>query len=483
MSEYGVSLRHPNKGFQIKQADREGRVADYLKNIWTVRKFFLDNYGVDPPIINGDQVPLHKNESASQKTRNFTGMDTYVKENYNLSRERITVFTQLCSDPGVILKPEFVFKGKGTRTVLHPPKGIKFNWAPKGSYRLEQMLRTISNLPNRFNIFTPKNYAIYVLDDYSVHLMPEIKEALLKRGYVPVIIGGAVTGDIQINDTDLHHPLKAKYRDLEQKLMLDQLRADPKNIPQPNRNEIMRMLVESFDSLEIDVVNRFKALWVTNALNGSEDYLVSERIITLVGDQLKEFRDELMKKESPKNLKQLLRLITPPKGVKRKDQQEMPFDEGFELFYCEGELLQDGNGGDSDEGEGPDIDTNEDQKIVDGDGAVAATDKQSSAPLAADKAPPAPIMLAELCEAGSDLHNDAVFLDQLGKLLSGAATTTTFHPFLNNFKRNYITARHSLKRRIQRSKERNKESNEDKVQEEEDLPKEDLPNLFDNLFN
>ena len=45
MSEYGVSLRHPNKRFQINQTDREERVADYLKNIWTVRKFFLDNYG------------------------------------------------------------------------------------------------------------------------------------------------------------------------------------------------------------------------------------------------------------------------------------------------------------------------------------------------------------------------------------------------------------------------------------------------------
>ena len=73
------------------------------------------------------------------------------------------------------------------------------------------MLYTISNLPNRFNIFTPKNYAIYVLDDYNVHIMPEIKKALLKRGYVPVITGGGVTGDIQGNDTDLHAPLKAKY--------------------------------------------------------------------------------------------------------------------------------------------------------------------------------------------------------------------------------------------------------------------------------
>ena len=51
--------------------------------------------------------------------------------------------------------------------------------------------------------------------------MPEFKEALLKRGYVPVILGGGVTGDIQINDTDLHSKLKAKYRKLEHSLMVD----------------------------------------------------------------------------------------------------------------------------------------------------------------------------------------------------------------------------------------------------------------------
>ena len=36
-----------------------------------------------------------------------------------------------------------------------------------------------------------------VLDDYSVHLMPEFKETLLKRGYVTVILSGGVTGGIQ----------------------------------------------------------------------------------------------------------------------------------------------------------------------------------------------------------------------------------------------------------------------------------------------
>ena len=35
-------------------------------------------------IINGDQMPLHHNESLSEKTLSITGYDTYVKENYSL---------------------------------------------------------------------------------------------------------------------------------------------------------------------------------------------------------------------------------------------------------------------------------------------------------------------------------------------------------------------------------------------------------------
>ena len=69
MTEYNVSLRKPNKRFQIKQSDREERV--YVKNVWTIRKFFMDNFSVNQLVINGDQILLHRNESASQKTLNI----------------------------------------------------------------------------------------------------------------------------------------------------------------------------------------------------------------------------------------------------------------------------------------------------------------------------------------------------------------------------------------------------------------------------
>ena len=71
IQEYNIGLRKPNKRFQIKQADREKRIFEYLKNIWTVRKFFIDNFEIDPPIINGDQMPVHRNKGCITKNSKF----------------------------------------------------------------------------------------------------------------------------------------------------------------------------------------------------------------------------------------------------------------------------------------------------------------------------------------------------------------------------------------------------------------------------
>ena len=62
-----------------------------------------------------------------------------------------------------------------------------------------------------------------MLDDYVVHLMPEVRKLLWKRGFVLIIIGGGITGYIQENDTHVHRTLKSEYRDLEAELMLSML--------------------------------------------------------------------------------------------------------------------------------------------------------------------------------------------------------------------------------------------------------------------
>ena len=101
------------------------------------------------------------------------------------------------------------------------------------------MVKTIGNLPNCFNPFTQKNFAIYVLDDYAVHLMPEVWKALYERGCIQRVMGGDITEFIQANDTDLHLRFKALYRHEEMDLMLNMLEMDKNKVPSPKREDVV----------------------------------------------------------------------------------------------------------------------------------------------------------------------------------------------------------------------------------------------------
>lgn len=86
----------------------------------------------------------------------------------------------MSTDKNVVLKPEFLFKGAGKKVKLNPPEGVHVQWAPKGSYRLENMQAMIKRLPTRVRnfVFEEKNWGIYSLDDYSVHLQEEVLQSL-----------------------------------------------------------------------------------------------------------------------------------------------------------------------------------------------------------------------------------------------------------------------------------------------------------------
>ena len=93
------------------------------------------------------------------------------------------------------------------RTKINIPSGIKVQWSDSGSYRNDQLKQTMLNLPDRYNPFTCKDFAIYELDDYATHLMPEVRKLLWECGYVLTIIGGGITAYARVNETHVHHPL------------------------------------------------------------------------------------------------------------------------------------------------------------------------------------------------------------------------------------------------------------------------------------
>ena len=162
-----------------------------------------------------------------------------------------------------------------------------------------------------------------LLDHYSVHLMLEVRQALLKKGYVLEIIGDSITDDTQISDTNCHCDLKRHYRDLEMKLMQEQLENDPIEIPSPSRNGMISMLLQAWETFEIDTQREFKSLFLTNALDGSEDYLVSDILFALIGDEMIDFQKKLMPQNSVKNLKEVVQ--TPRESNEKKMLKEVNF--------------------------------------------------------------------------------------------------------------------------------------------------------------
>lgn len=183
---------------------------------------------------------------------------------------------------------------------------------------------------------------------------------------------------------------------------------------------------------------------MTNNLDESEDYLVSERIYVLVGEKLEAFRNNLMQTPSPRNLKDLQKLVTPPKGVKRKRRNETsetgPHDEGEELFDGEGDWLAINQQNEED--------LSDEEDDANGEAGVVERQDENNQ-VNVDNASSSNILLADLCKGNDDLRKNAVFIDELGKLLVNAETSTRFIPHLTKFKQSYITSRRTVKRRIE----------------------------------
>ena len=149
------------------------------------------------------------------------------------------------------------------------------------------MLKTIKSLPNRFHLLTQKRFAIYVIDDYAAHLMPEIRKALYERGYILILMGGGITGFIHANDTDFYKRLKDVYCEEEINLMLKMLDADKSKIPCLNRQNMIKMLRSSWDAITADFSEVLKRLFSPNTLDGSEVYLVLDERFSILGSEMK----------------------------------------------------------------------------------------------------------------------------------------------------------------------------------------------------
>ncbi len=188
---------------------------------------------------------------------------------------------------------------------------------------------------------------------------------------------------------------------------------------------MMDLLIKSWSKLGINVERAFKSLFVTNALDGSEDHLVSDNLFSLIGPAMVQFRSKLMTELPIKTLREVVRKLIPPKGVRRGATVE-----GSELFDCVGQEL-----------DISEVDDILDNEITEGDEEI--TDQESDSTSTAAAAPQqqgsemaTSIALSPLSN-DPDIAADSKFLESFHELLLKQKTSRLFTPYISQFKATY----------------------------------------------
>ena len=100
------------------------------------------------------------------------------------------------------------------------------------------------------------------------------------RGYVRVLIGGGLSGCVQVNDTHCHGPLSKDYQAAEMQILMNLSEEFPDYLPSLSKNDCINILLPLWCSPKRHeyAARGFLDNMLTNALDGSQDALASESI-------------------------------------------------------------------------------------------------------------------------------------------------------------------------------------------------------------
>ena len=96
---------------------------------------------------------------------------------------------------------------------------------PKGSYRTDHVVEFLRRHLEPAS--DGRDWRIIMADFYGPHVDSTVFELCWTRQYVLILIGGGVTGVLQVMDTHLHYPLSQRYTELEMVDLVEQERARP----------------------------------------------------------------------------------------------------------------------------------------------------------------------------------------------------------------------------------------------------------------
>lgn len=291
----GVVFRRPNVRFKCSRPVLLARMRAMWVNNIRIRRLAELSFGSDlrDRIFGIDEKPIHFNESGSKvvRTLEIAGAPSVrLKENHAATRERVSVMTCVCSSPAVASQPrklpiELLFKAKSekrTRSLRLPDDtNVSLQWATKGSYRQEHILRYLDRWLDPWTDERARihDYRILMMDVAGSHVGDEVVDFAWTRGYIALFHYGCTTGVGQVNDTDLHGPFEREYLDHEQAAFNEQQMLRPGSVARTPQDVVEDVVAtwRSLDHGQVAAGHRRTALSI--ALDGSEDSAVSREAL------------------------------------------------------------------------------------------------------------------------------------------------------------------------------------------------------------
>ena len=218
--------------------------------------------------------------------------------------------------------------------------------------------------------------------------------------------------------------------------MLQKLTDDSTKTPNLDHSEIIDLTLKAWGKVTVDYEMAFKQNFATNVFNGSEDSLVSDRIFSLVGEDMIKFRKELLSKPPPKSLKDVFKNLIAPKGIAQSVEGSELLDYMTDASEIENVVVGDVESTTSDEEEEQLEETEENTTTSTALEMLDNVPSTSSAPLAGHS-------------MDDELEGDASFLDEIGRLFDSRKTSTLFLPHRTKLFSDYNEARRNVKRKIQ----------------------------------
>ena len=270
----------------------EERIRITWLNVYRVRHLCKLAHGYDPIMEGWDQKPFHFNESGSaqRKTLHWQGVpEVPLKECASAVRTRWTATTYASTNPDRFTEYpplEALFKGGIVveqrlddmliRLCAGGDQGeLSFFTAqvgPKGSYRTDHVVEFLRRHLEPSS--AGRDWRIIMADFYGPHADTTVFDLCWSRQYVLILIGGGVTGILQVMDTHLHYSLSQRYTELEMLDLLEQERVRPHGCASRSRESCCRDLLAAWRHAPLHEMG--KRGWydncLANALDGSEDH-------------------------------------------------------------------------------------------------------------------------------------------------------------------------------------------------------------------